>query len=183
MPNIFIDHISFLVRDLDKARADWAHLLGVLSPGHLDQVTEGEGADVQEQVRMRWCTFQNPDPTGVSIQLWTAAEPGTWVDKVLDKRGEYVHHVCFLSDDFERMCADLRSAGVPLLLDAPSNPDTMPWLKWNFVPADKTHGTLLELATRYLPCGNRWVAHPGNVENLEFGEELRKRFAHDAGSA
>ena len=134
MPNIFIDHISFLVRDLDQRASDWATLLGVLSPGHLDQVTEGEGADVQEGVRMRWCTFQNPDPTGVSIQLWTASEPGTWVDKVLDKRGEYVHHVCFLSDDFDTMCSDLAAAGVPLLLDAPSNPDTMPWLKWNFVP-------------------------------------------------
>ena len=109
-------------RDLDKARADWSDLLGVLSPGHLDQVTEGEGADVQEGVRMRWCTFQNPNPTGVSIQLWTASEPGTWVDKVLDKRGEYVHHVCFLSDDFDRMCTDLRGAGVPLLLDAAEQP-------------------------------------------------------------
>jgi len=76
----------------------------------------------------------------------------------------------------------LRSAGVPLLLDEPSHPDTMPWLKWNFVPSDKTHGTLLELATRYLPCGNRWVAHPGNAENLALGEELRQRFAHDAGA-
>ena len=85
-------------------------------------MTEGEGADVQEGVRMRWCTFQNPNPTGVSIQLWTASEPGTWVDKVLDKRGEYVHHVCFLSDDFDTMCSDLAAAGVPLLLDAPSNP-------------------------------------------------------------
>ncbi|MBL6632189.1 MAG: VOC family protein [Candidatus Nanopelagicales bacterium] len=180
MPKIYIDHVSFLVNDLDKARADWAQMLRVLSPGHLEQVTEGEGADVQEGVRMKWCTFQNPDPMGVSIQLWTAASPGTWVDKVLAKRGEHVHHVCFLSDDFDQMCADLRANDVPLLLDEPSNPDTMPWLKWNFVPADKTHGTLLELATRYLPCGNRWIAHPDNVENVDFAKELLGRFAHDA---
>lgn len=179
MPHIYIDHISFLVKDLDQARSDWTDLLRVLSPEHLDQITEGEGADVQENVRMKWCTFQNPDPTGVSIQLWTASEPGTWVDKVLAKRGEYVHHVCFLSDDFAKMCTDLRAAGIPLLLDEASNPDTMPWLKWNFVPSEKTHGTLLELATRYLPCGNRWVAHPGNTENLAFGDELRKRFGNE----
>ena len=180
MPKIYIDHVSFLVNDLDKARADWAQMLKVLSPGHLEQVTEGEGADVQEGVRMKWCTFQNSDPMGVSIQLWTAASPGTWVDKVLAKRGEHVHHVCFLSVDFDQMCADLRANDVPLLLDEPSNPDTMPWLKWNFVPADKTHGTLLELATRYLPCGNRWIAHPDNVENVDFAKELLGRFAHDA---
>ncbi|CAN5654543.1 hypothetical protein BH24ACT5_BH24ACT5_16180 [soil metagenome] len=78
------------------------------------------------------------------------------VDKVLAKRGEYVHHdVCFLSDDFDEMCTDLRDAGMPLLLDEASNPDTMPWLKWDFVPSEKTHGKLLELATRYLPCGDR----------------------------
>ena len=177
MPNIFIDHISFLVRDLDQAVSDWRDILTVLSPEHLERVTHGAGKDGDDGVPMKWCTFQNPDPHGVSIQLWAAQEPGTWVDKVLDKRGEYVHHVCFLSDDFDTMCSDLAAAGVPLLLDAPSNPDTMPWLKWNFVPSDKTHGTLLELATRYLPCGNRWIAHPGNVENLELGNELRTRFA------
>jgi methylmalonyl-CoA/ethylmalonyl-CoA epimerase len=175
---IYIDHVSFLVKDLEAAIKDWEHLLSVLSPGHLLKMTRGEGADVQEGVKMIWATFQNPDPTGVSIQLWSAAEPGTWVDKVLAKRGEFVHHVCFLSDDFDKMCRDLREADVPLLLDHSSNPDTMPWLRWNFVPEDKTHGTLLELATRYAVCGDRWVPNPDNVENAELAEEMLKRFSY-----
>ena len=174
---IYIDHISFLVKDLEAAIKDWEHLLGVLSPGHL-KMTRGEGADAQEGVKMTWATFQNPNPTGVSIQLWSAAEPGTWVDKVLAKRGEFVHHICFLSDDFNQMCDDLRAADVPLLLDHASNPDTMPWLRWNFVPEDKTHGTLIELATRYAVCGDRWVPNPDNAENTDLAEEMLKRFSY-----
>ena len=174
---IYIDHISFLVSDLDQAEADWRDILSVLSPEHLETVTYGSGKDGDDGVPMKWCTFQNPDPHGVSIQLWAAMEPGTWVDKVIAKRGEYVHHICFLSDNFDKMQDDLRAKGVPLLLEEPSHPDTQPWLRWNFIPKEKSHGALLELATRYLVAGDAWVPHPGNAENDEYAAELRRRFA------
>lgn len=176
MTTIHIDHISLLVKDLQRAEADWHKILGALSPGHTFHVTRGEGADELDGIPMRWVTFQNPDPRGVSIQLWAAAEPGTWVDKVLAKRGEYVHHVAFCADDFDQMIDRVKEQGVPLLLEQPSNPDTQPWLKWNFIPGEFSHGPLIELATRYLAVGDNWLPHPGNPENAELAAELTARF-------
>ncbi|MEQ8716923.1 MAG: VOC family protein [Acidimicrobiales bacterium] len=173
---IHIDHISLLVHDLDEARADWEEILSVLSPGHLEKVTEGEGADATDGVLMQWCTFQSPDPTGVSIQLWAAGEEGTWVDKVLAKKGEYVHHVAFCATDFDGMIGDIKAKGLPLVLDEHSHPDSQPWLKWNFIPPAKAHGPLLELATRYLAVGDQWLPHPDNAENTEIADDLVSRY-------
>ncbi len=131
---IHLDHVSLLVKDLDAAEADWTRILEALSPGHTMQITRGEGLDETDGTPMRWLTFQNPDPRGVSIQLWSPAEPGHWPDKVLERRGEYVHHLAFCSDDFDGMIDRVRDAGLPLVLDEASHPNTQPWLRWNFLP-------------------------------------------------
>jgi methylmalonyl-CoA/ethylmalonyl-CoA epimerase len=162
------------VYDLEKAIADWTDLLQVLSPGHLPGLTRGGGEG--DGVPMVWATFQNPDPYGVSIQLWAPGQPDTWVHKVLAKRGEFVHHIAFLSDDFGHTVTQCREAGIELTLDEDSGPDTMPWLKWNFIGMDKAHGVLIELATRYQAVDGKWFPHPGNAENAHLRAELEERF-------
>lgn len=179
MASVHIDHIAMCVHDLDAAIADWQELLSVLSPGHTAHLTRGHGADVADGTPMIWATFQNPDPTGVSIQLWAAGAEGTWVDKVLAKRGEFVHHIAFLSDDFGHTVQECKDAGIPVLYDESSSPDSMPWLRWNFIPESKTHGVLIELATRYQAAGERWLPHPGNTENGQLRSELLSRFADE----
>ena len=77
------------------------------------------------------------------------------------------------------MIDDWRTAGIPLVLDEPSNPNTQPWLKWNFISPDKAHGPLIELATRYLAAGENWLPHPGNAESSELLGELENRFVAD----
>jgi methylmalonyl-CoA/ethylmalonyl-CoA epimerase len=174
MPNVHIDHVSMCVRDLEKAIADWADILNVLSPGHAMNMTRGAGTG--DGVSMIWATFQNPDPQGVSIQLWAPRDADSWVHKVLNKRGEFVHHIAFLSDDFGHTVDECRAAGIPILLDENSGPDESPWLKWNFIPEDKAHGVLIELATRYMPVGDRWYPHPGNAENQGMLAEMREQY-------
>lgn len=165
------------VRDLNVAIADWTQILAVLSPSHLIKVTRGEGADHREGTPMVWATFQNPDPAGVSIQLWGPGSVDSWVNKVLAKRGEFVHHIAFVSDDFGHTISECHQAGLPLTYeDGYSFPDTMPWLHWNFIPESKAHGVNIELATRYLSVGERWVPHPDNEENRDLAIELTKRF-------
>ena len=171
VPNVHIDHISFCVWDLDKAIADWQDILSVLSPEHAERLTTGGGDG--DGVPMIWATFQHPDPTGCSIQLWAPAVPDTWVHKVLAKRGEFVHHIAFLSDDFGHTVEQCRQAGLPVVLDENSGPDTMPWLAWNFIAESKAHGTLIELATRYQAVGDKWYPHPGNAENKHLLESMR----------
>ena len=173
MPDVTIDHISMCVRDLEKAVSDWAEILKVLSPAHLVKVTRGHGADLREGTPMIWATFQNPDPRGVSIQLWGPGSADSWVHKVLARRGEFVHHIAFVSSDFGHTIEECKAAGLPLTYpEGDSAPDTMPWLRWNFIPEAKAHGVNIELATRYLAVGEGWLPHPDNAENAD----LRKRY-------
>lgn len=178
MPNVHIDHVAMCVRDLDAAIADWQDILDVLSPGHAGWLTRGSGTG--DGTHMIWATFQNPDPTGVSIQLWAPGGDDSWVHKVLDKRGDFVHHICFLSDDFDTTINECRKAGLPLVLDEAGSPDdTMPWLKWNFIPEAKTHGPLIELATRYTAVGDRWYPRPENAENVHLRDDLYETYYPD----
>lgn len=170
MTGVHIDHVSLCVRDLDQAIADWKDILDVLTPELTRTLTYGDGTS--DGTAMVWATFQNPDPTGVSIQMWAPGSPDSWVNKLLAKRGEFVHHIAFLSDNFGHTMEQCRAAGLPVLLDEDSNPDTMPWLKWNFIPEDKAHGVLIELATRYQVGGDKWLPHPGNAENTELYKQL-----------
>lgn len=179
MPRVHIDHISMCVHDLDTAVADWKDIFAVLCP-EFEQITYGHGS--ADGTPMVWATFQNPDPTGVSIQLWAPGAPDTWVHKVLAKRGEFVHHIAFLSDDFGHTVEQCREANLPLVLDENSSPDTLPWLKWNFIPESKTHGVLIELATRYQAAGDRWLPHPGNAEQAELLGEMKDRFGMREGA-
>jgi methylmalonyl-CoA/ethylmalonyl-CoA epimerase len=174
MPRVHIDHVSMCVWDLEKAIADWRDILQVLSPDHAGRLTTGGGAG--DGVPMDWATFQSPDPYGVSIQLWAPAAPDTWVHKVLARRGEFVHHIAFLSDDFGHTVEQCRAAGLPVVLDENSGPDTMPWLAWNFIAESKAHGVLIELATRYQAVGDKWYPHPGNAENRHLLREQTDRW-------
>jgi methylmalonyl-CoA/ethylmalonyl-CoA epimerase len=174
MARVHIDHVSMCVWDLEQAIGDWRDILHVLTPELNEHMTRGGGS--ADGTPMVWCTFQNPDPTGVSIQLWAPGAEDTWVHKVLAKRGEFVHHIAFLSDDFGHTIAECREFGLPLVLDENSHPDTMPWLSWNFIPEDKAHGVLIELATRYQSVDGRWYPHPDNSENDAMTESLRDTY-------
>lgn len=162
------------VNDLEKAIEDWRDILNVLTPEIAEHMTRGEGA--ADDTPMVWATFQNPDPYGVSIQLWAPGAEDTWVHRLLAKRGEFVHHIAFLSDNFGHTVEQCREFGLPIVLDENSHPDTMPWLHWNFIPEEKAHGVLIELATRYQAVDGRWYPHPGNAENKHLVTEGHEKY-------
>ena len=175
MPRVHIDHVSMCVWDLDAAIADWTDIL------QRALARARDAADARWRRRAtacRWCgrRSRTRTPRACSIQLWAPGAPDTWVHKVLAKRGEFVHHIAFLSDDFGHTVEQCREAGLPVLLDENSGPDTMPWLAWNFIGEEKAHGVLIELATRYQAIGDKWYPHPGNAENAELRDELTKRY-------
>ena len=159
MPEMRLDHLSFLVRDLDEAIVKWRKILRILDPGQAEEITYGEGVEGGEQ--MRWATFVNRN--GCSIQLFQPTSDG-FLKKILDKRGEIVHHVAFLSSDVELTVQQLRDADIPVLQEENTAPDTLPWLKWNFVPPDFAGGLLIEVAQRYDVEGDRWVPVPGDPQ-------------------
>ena len=77
--------------------------------------------------------------------------------KLLEKYGQRVHHIGFISDDIQKTVSDLDKAGIPLTSKELSGPGNMPWLQWTCVPPKKAHGVLLEVATRYKVENGQWV--------------------------
>ena len=159
MPEMRLDHLSFLVRDLDSAIEKWRGILRVLDPAQAERITYGAGVEGGEE--MRWATFVNPN--GCSIQLFEPVGDG-FLKKILDKRGEIAHHVAFLSSDVDATVQELRDAEIPVLQEENTAPDTLPWLKWNFIPPDYAGGLLIEVAQRYDVEGDQWVPHPGDPQ-------------------
>jgi methylmalonyl-CoA/ethylmalonyl-CoA epimerase len=160
VPEMRLDHISFLVHDLDAAIDKWRKLLEILDPEQAKAITYGEGVEGGEE--MRWATFVNPK--GCSIQLFETRSGDGFLKKILDKRGEIVHHVAFLSSDVDETIDELRAADIPLVQEENTSPDTMPWLKWNFVPPDFVGGVLIEVAQRYQVEGDEWAPVPGDPQ-------------------
>ncbi len=159
MPEMRLDHISFLVADLDAAIEKWRGMLRVLDPEQAERISYGEGIEGGEH--MRWATFVKPGST--QIQLFQPMSDG-FLKKVLERRGEQVHHVAFLSSDVDTTVQQLRDADIPVLQEENTAPDTMPWLKWNFVPPDYVGGVLVEVAQRYDVDGDEWVPVPGDPQ-------------------
>jgi methylmalonyl-CoA/ethylmalonyl-CoA epimerase len=160
MPEMRLDHIALLVNDLDAAVETWRRLLGILDPKQAEHVTYGEGTEGGES--MRWATFVSPG--GCAIQLFEPLTDGGFLKKVLARRGESVHHVAFLSSDVDETCRELREAGFPLVQDQQTGPETMPWLRWNFIAPGDANGVLVEVAQRYAVEGDRWVSVEGDPQ-------------------
>ena len=91
-----------------------------------------------------------------------------------DHTVDYVVHM--MQKLFGHTVEQCREAGLPVVLDENSGPDTMPWLAWNFIAESKVHGTLIELATRYQAVGDKWYPHPGNAENKHLLESMRNEY-------
>ncbi|HEX9311806.1 MAG TPA: methylmalonyl-CoA epimerase [Actinomycetota bacterium] len=101
-----IDHVGIAVRDLEAAVEEYRASLGV-EPVHRERV-EDQGV---EEVLF---------PVGTSyVQLLTATGPDTPVGRFLERRGEGVHHVGYRVADVAAALERLRTAGVPLVDEAP----------------------------------------------------------------
>ncbi len=159
MPQMRFDHVAMLVHDLDASVEKWRVLLEVLDPSQTAEVVYGEGEEGGE--RMRWATFVCPGKT--AIQLFSPAGEG-FLNKVLAKRGEIVHHLAFLSSDVDTTVQELRDRGIPILQDEQTGPDSYPWLRWNFVPNDWSGGVLVEVAQRYEVKDGKWAPVPGDPQ-------------------
>jgi methylmalonyl-CoA/ethylmalonyl-CoA epimerase len=158
MPELRFDHIALLVDDLDESVHKWRAILEILDPEQAKDVVYGEGEENGE--RMRWATFVKPG--GTAIQLFAPAGEGGFLRKILDRRGEIVHHLAFLSSDVDRTVDELRERGFPILQEHQTAPDTYPWLRWNFVPHDWSGGVLIEVAQRYQVRDARWAPVEGD---------------------
>lgn len=93
-----LDHVAFAVRDKRKAAAYLTDLLGA-----------------KEVFDMEWGGFRFASflmGSGSMLELVYADDPGSFVNRFIDRRGEGVHHLTFKVRDINQMVEHLRSRGL-----------------------------------------------------------------------
>lgn len=99
-----IAHIGVAVRAIDELLPFYRDVLG-LTEFPLD---DSDGARIAGLL------------AGESlVELLEPAEPGSPIDKFIDKRGPGIHHVCFAVDDLDATLVRCREAGVRLIDEKP----------------------------------------------------------------
>ena len=101
-----VDHIGIAVKDLEASVELYRSAFGI-EPVYRE-VVQDQGV---EEVLF---------PVGTSyVQLLAATGPDTPVGKFLERRGEGVHHVGYRVANVAAVLERLRTAGVPLIDEAP----------------------------------------------------------------
>jgi catechol 2,3-dioxygenase-like lactoylglutathione lyase family enzyme len=108
-------HIAILVKDLDRALANWEKVLGVKAgePFYLPPASEVPAftdGDLGDYTDCRLATIQLENCVLEFVQPGT--NPGPWKDK-LDRDGEGVQHISFIVPDRRKAQDALKSVGAP----------------------------------------------------------------------
>jgi methylmalonyl-CoA/ethylmalonyl-CoA epimerase len=126
-----IDHIGIAVRSLDVALRAYTAGLG-FRLGEIEEVP-----DQKTRIAML--------PVGESrLELLEATGDDSPVARFIARRGEGIHHICFLVEDITREIARLKAAGVPMIDEIP-RPGADGCLV-AFVHPSGTGGVLVELS-------------------------------------
>ncbi|MFQ5629574.1 MAG: methylmalonyl-CoA epimerase [bacterium] len=94
-----IDHIGIAVADLQKAIEKYSALFGN-KPEHVETV-------VGQHVKI--AIFRAGEP---SVELLEGTNPTSPIAQYIEKRGEGIHHVCFVVADLDAAIADAESASM-----------------------------------------------------------------------
>jgi len=124
-----INHVAILVKDIEAALKFWRDDLGL----PLDHVE-----DVPSQASK--VAFM---PVGEGeVELVEPTDPDSGLAKLLEKRGEGMHHLCMEVDDIEMMLSDLKQKGVRLINEEPI---ALAGRKMAFIHPKSASGVLVEL--------------------------------------
>lgn len=125
-----IDHIAFVVEDIENALGFWHDTLG-LDLSHVEDVPD------QKSV----VAFLPAKESEVELVRPTTDDSG--VARYLKKKGPGMHHICFEVYDIEETLAHLKSRDVHLINEIPQIGSG--GKKIAFIHPDSTHGVLVEL--------------------------------------
>jgi methylmalonyl-CoA/ethylmalonyl-CoA epimerase len=99
-----LDHVAIAVKSIDEVAKLYESALG-LKVTHTETVGEqGVKAAMLE-----------PEGGGTAIELLEPLSNNSPISKFLEKRGEGIHHICFLVDDIELTLERLKQEGVQLI--------------------------------------------------------------------
>lgn len=99
-----IAHVGIAVRSLDELRSFYRDVLQ-LPEVPLD---DADGAAI--------AGFQAGEPL---VELLEGVEPGSPIDRFVERRGPGIHHICFVVDDLGAALDRCRAAGIRLIDQTP----------------------------------------------------------------
>ena len=125
-----LEHIGIAVNDLDQAEALFSKLLQTKSYKREEVKSEGVITSF----------FQIGD---IKIELLAATNTESPIAKLIEKRGEGIHHLAFESDDINNELAERKSQNIQLIHETPK--DGADNKKIAFLHPKSTGGVLWEL--------------------------------------
>ena len=102
-------HVAIAVRDIKRAEELYSSLIG-LRVVHREVVSE-QG--------VRTSMLKSEDGEGTAIELLEPLNENSPISKFLEKRGEGIHHICFIVSDIEASLENLKKQGVRLIDEHP----------------------------------------------------------------
>jgi methylmalonyl-CoA/ethylmalonyl-CoA epimerase len=108
-----ISQVAIVVKNIEKARADWAKLLGVKENPIME--TEGweathmtfKGKPSKAKAKLTFFQFEN-----ITLELIEPiGEPSTW-QQFGDRKGEGIHHIAFNVEDLDGTLETFRKSGI-----------------------------------------------------------------------
>ncbi|OGE24230.1 MAG: methylmalonyl-CoA epimerase [Candidatus Dadabacteria bacterium RIFCSPHIGHO2_12_FULL_53_21] len=126
-------HVAIAVRNIDEVEKLFETALG-LRVEHRE-VVEDQGVRTSMLV---------PEKGGTALELLEPLSSESPISKFLDKRGEGIHHICFLVDDIEAALDRLKRDGVKLIDETP-RPGSY-HSRVAFIHPKAMNGVLIELA-------------------------------------
>ena len=127
-----IDHLGIAVHSIDQARIFYEKVLG-LSCERVEEVTS-------QKVRTAFFTIGD-----THIELLEPTEPDSPVARFLDKHGEGIHHIGYLSNDIEQELDRARENGIKLINEEPVTGAGGKLIA--FLHPKSTHGVLTEICS------------------------------------
>lgn len=131
-----LHHVAIAVRDIAAAEELYSGLLG-LRVAHREVVAD-QG--------VRTSMLLPPGGEGAAVELLEPLDENSPVSRFLEKRGEGIHHVCFLTDDVEASLRRLEKKGAELIDEHP-RPGSC-GTEVAFIHPRSMNGVLVELARK-----------------------------------
>ncbi len=128
-----IDHLGIAVHSIAQARIFYEKVLG-LSCERIEEVAS-------QKVRTAFFTIGD-----THIELLEPTEPDSPVARFLDKHGEGIHHIGYLSNDIEQELDRARENGIKLINEEPVAGAGGKLIA--FLHPKSTHGVLTEICSK-----------------------------------
>jgi methylmalonyl-CoA/ethylmalonyl-CoA epimerase len=125
-----IDHIGIAVKSIKDSAQFYQKALGL---------------DISDEIEFpsQKLKLAFTSSLGTKIELLEPTDKESTIGKFLEKKGEGIHHICFMVEDIENALEELKSKGIELIDQKPRlNPHNQ---KIAFVNPKSTGGVLIEL--------------------------------------